>query len=344
MFLRQRSRTKEAPGFSFAFLGSKSPSIRGVYDRIIGMEDYQALLTKESFERILELTKSATDPKSLFARAQAYLGLGRQEEGLSLLLRNEEKLFEENALFYMRLVIETRLSLKEFDEAYEDASRFAERPYVSQEVEEALHGLNGYIRAKEREIFLHEEKAPSQIRLLLREEKDDFTLLQMLGKIQSDPLPYRKEVEAVVEGDAHPMVKSFALMLLLSIKSEDPVTITKGGRSFRVVPSTLHAPFTGARFESLKKDISSYTKNTSLNDVASSLFEEYIIARFPEDPLEEEEADELIPSLFLIASEYLQSEDGKTILNQFSEDIQAAIRVNAKRIQNVLDANPPLKY
>ena len=308
------------------------------------MEDLKALLAKQEFQEILKRTNGSKDPEALFYRANAYFGLGRDEEGVQTLLKNEDALYDYHPIQYMKMLLEARLALGQFDEAYEDNDRFQNKPYVSQEVEEILRNLITFIRGKERESFRKKEKTPSEVKKILKEEEDDFTVLQVLGEIQNDPSYYEEDLREVVESTRHPMVKTFALLILVSLKSTKIVVLKKNKKTYSVIPSELVPPYVGEGFSKLKSDIASYTKNTSLNDVAASLFEEYIIASYPDPLIYPDEDEVLLPSFFVLASEYLQSKDGETILSSFGEEKQNKTRQMAKFIQNILDQNPPLKY
>ena len=308
------------------------------------MEDLKTLLAKQEFQEILKRTNGSKDPEALFYRANAYFGLGRDEEGVQTLLKNEDILYDYHPIQYMKMLLEARLALGQFDEAYEDNDRFQNKPYVSQEVEEILRNLIAFIRGKERESFRKKEKTPSEVKKILKEEKDDFTVLQVLGEIQNDPSYYEEDLREVVESTRHPMVKTFALLILVSLKSTKMVVLKKNKKTYSVIPSELVPPYVGEGFSKLKSDIASYTKNTSLNDVATSLFEEYIIASYPDPLIYPDEDEVLLPSFFVLASEYLQSKDGETILSSFGDEKQNKTRQMAKIIQNILDQNPPLKY
>ncbi|MBP5216455.1 MAG: hypothetical protein J6038_01315 [Bacilli bacterium] len=308
------------------------------------MEDLKKLLAGQQFEAILKKTASSKDPEELFYRVNAYFGLGKDQEGIQTLLNNEDLLYEYHPIQYMKMLLEARLALGQFDEAYEDNERFQNKPYVSQEVEEVLRNLIAFLRGKERESFRKKERAPSEVKKILKEEEDDFTVLQVLGEIRNDPSYYEEDLRAVVGSDRHPLVKTFALLILVSLKSTKSVVLKKNKKTYSLIPSELVPPYVGEGFARLKSDIASYTKNTSLNDVATSLLEEYIIASYPEPVVYPDEDEVLLPSFFVLASNYLQSKDGETILSSFGEEKQSKTRQMAKFIQNILDQNPPLKY
>ncbi|MBO4540544.1 MAG: hypothetical protein J5736_01015, partial [Bacilli bacterium] len=153
-----------------------------------------------------------------------------------------------------------------------------------------------------------------------------------------------QEIEALVEGERHPLLKTYALLILLNIKSRNEVVLRKNNKTFRVVPAELKPPYTAEGYQRLMRDISSYTKNTSLNDVAKSLLEEYVISSYPDEVPAEGQEETLIPALFQIACEYLQSQDGEVLLSQYEEERKKAILLEKKAIQNILDGNPPIHY
>ena len=104
------------------------------------MESLKELIEKKEYQRVLELTKESKDAEALFCRVSAYLGLGRYQDARTLLVKERDALWAKNPILTMKATFETRFGLEEFDEAYQDEEDFANRPYISQEVEEVLRG------------------------------------------------------------------------------------------------------------------------------------------------------------------------------------------------------------
>ena len=179
------------------------------------MSNYKELMEKKEYLTLLEEAKGKKDPESLFFSASAYLALNDGKKALDILLSNRDILWADNPVLTMKSTFEIRFALKEFDEAYEDMKDFENRPYVSQEVEEVLRGLNGYIRANERATFHYEKMEPEELKEKLLTTKDDFMLLQLLSKVEADPSKYLSEIRSIVSSDRNDSLRTFALLLLV---------------------------------------------------------------------------------------------------------------------------------
>ncbi|MBP5091298.1 MAG: hypothetical protein J6328_01910, partial [Bacilli bacterium] len=255
------------------------------------------------------------------------------KKALDILLSNRDVLWEKNPLLLMKTNFEIRFALKEFDEAYEDMKDFENRPYVSQEVEEVLRGLPNYIRANERNTFHHEKLDEAEIREKLLNTNDDFTLLQLLGKIESNPLDYIQEIRSIASSDRNEQLKTFALLLLTQAKDGEKLVFKKNGESFELTPKDLEKPFVNDRYKKTLSFIEGGSKNTSIIQAAKSLFDNLVLAIYPKQV---EEKEKLVAASFLLlAAKYLNSsaelilsgveeEEAKKLSARFEGEIEKA--------------------
>ena len=269
------------------------------------MANYKELMERKEYLALLQEAKGKNDPDSLFYSASAYLALNDGKKALDILLSNRDSLWENNPVLLMKSTFEIRFALKEFDEAYEDMKDFENRPYVSQEVEEVLRGLNNYIRANERASFHYEKMDPEDIKEKLLSTKDDFALLQLLGKVESDPTPYLKEIRLIAAGDRNEQLRTFALLLLVQGKDDKEFSFRKRGNDYAVAPNKLEPPFINDRYKKTLMLIEGGSKNTSVIQAAKSLFDNYVLAIYPEEG--ERDLKLLSASFLSLAAKYLGS-------------------------------------
>jgi hypothetical protein len=177
------------------------------------------------------------------------------------------------------------------------------RPYVSQEVEEVLRGLNGYIRANERATFHYEKMEPEELKEKLLTTKDDFMLLQLLSKVEADPSKYLSEIRSIVSSDRNDSLRTFALLLLVQAKDEKEITFVKREKEYKLIPSTLEAPFVNETYKKTLSFIEGGSKNTSIIQAAKSLYDNEVLAIYPETG--EEDLKLNAAAYLLLAAKYL---------------------------------------
>ena len=267
------------------------------------MSNYKELMEKKEYLSLLEEAKGKKDPESLFYSASAYLALNDGKKALDILLSNRDILWADNPVLTMKSTFEIRFALKEFDEAYEDMKDFENRPYVSQEVEEVLRGLNGYIRANERATFHYEKMEPEELKEKLLTTKDDFMLLQLLSKVEADPSKYLSEIRSIVSSDRNDSLRTFALLLLVQAKDEKEITFVKREKEYKLIPSALEAPFVNETYKKTLSLIEGGSKNTSIIQAAKSLYDNEVLAIYPETG--EEDLKLNAAAYLLLAAKYL---------------------------------------
>jgi hypothetical protein len=299
------------------------------------MESLKELIEKKEYQRVLELTKESKDAEALFCRVSAYLGLGRYQDARILLVKERDALWAKNPILTMKATFETRFGLEEFDEAYQDEEDFANRPYISQEVEEVLRGLKEYIRKAERASYSKRPKSEEKIREELTSDVDDFTLLQTLGQIQKDPTPYLKEIREIATSGRNSMLRTFALLLLVGANDKSLLCFSKNGKDYEVSPAALTRPYSGPRFQQFIALLEGASRNTSIVQSAHALFDNYVLSLYPEDALDKD-LSLLVAALLILAGRYLHSdpeahdffhkhEINEEEAGEFANNIEAAI-------------------
>lgn len=302
------------------------------------MSNYKELMEKKEYLSLLEEAKGKNDPESLFYSASAYLALNDGKKALDILLSNRDILWADNPVLTMKSTLEIRFALKEFDEAYEDMKDFENRPYVSQEVEEVLRGLNGYIRANERASFHFEKIEPEELKEKLLTTKDDFALLQLLSKVEANPEEYLDETRIIALSDRNDSLRTFALLLLVQAKDKGEMLFKKRGREYKVVPAYLEAPFVNEAYKKTMSLIESGSKNTSIIQAAKSLYDNEVLAIYPEaggDDLKLNAA-----AYLLLAAKYL-SAPAELLISGIDEEKAKSL---AETIENDLEKSESVAF
>ena len=113
------------------------------------MNDLKRLYEENKFNEILELESQIKEPQDLFLLISSCLSVGDGKKAMEILLHHRDALWDHNPVLTMKADLETRAILGQFDEAYKDMDYFQNKPYVSQEVEEALRHYPKWLRQKE---------------------------------------------------------------------------------------------------------------------------------------------------------------------------------------------------
>jgi hypothetical protein len=308
------------------------------------VDSLKSLLDKKQYDLVLSLTEGCQDAPSLIYRASAYLAKGDGLDAEAILVTQRDILYSYNPAMTLKFNFEVRFVLKHFDLAYEDLAYFNEKPYVSQEVEEYLRALPNLIRTNERSSELAKNYAPEEIDRILVSSKDDYEVLTLLNYLQNVPLrDYYGDIKTVLVSERNPMVKTYALLLLVGDGYSQEVTFNKEGKVYHLIPKDLLPPYTGATFDDFVRNLSSMAADPSVASVAGSLLNDYILDVYPETVIRAKDDRLLMTALLKLAREYLHSSLGiEGYLEMYHLD-RAAVEAKAAEIGAVLAQEKLLK-
>lgn len=298
------------------------------------MDNYKTLLEKGEYELVEQLTRTSKKPKELLYRLSALLSLSRYEEAVDILVSDRDILWKENPVLTLKVNFEVRFALKEFDEAYEDLEYFQNLPYVRQEVEEVLRALPKAIREEERDSRPASPYEQEEIERIFASPKGDYELLGLLNYLRSHNAgDYKKEIREVASSpNRHSDLKTFALLILLSLGDASPLEFSKNGKTYKVVPSSLIPPFGDKEYAAITSYLSGY-KDASLGRLAASIVNETVMALYPES-LNSLGSIELIEDASLaLASSYL---------HVAAKPATAKMTKAMEAMEKLLKENPPL--
>ncbi len=308
------------------------------------MSSLRELFSNREYNEIIKETNNKTDGESLFYRAAALLSLGEKEKAMAIFKEHRKTLFSYNALATIKNDIKLRVELGEFDEAYDDLSEFEEYPYVSQSVEETLHSLPRFLREKEKEsLVAKKEMSVEEAKKRLRNPKSDLdalSTLEAISKVAVDP--FLEEIKALMQSSINDSVKTYAFLLLINCGYDGEITLNKGEKSYQMIPKNVNPPFVGPLFRDVKERLSSLSKDPSVNAVAFSLWSDYVLSLFPENPFEKDDPKTLSEAFYLLSLRYLKRDDLSSLLLERGID-EGSIEELVSRIEKALASFSPVK-
>jgi hypothetical protein len=309
------------------------------------MDSLKSLMDKKEYQLVLDLTKGSSDPEAIFYRATAYISLNQPVPATALLVENREELFKANPVLLMKVTFELRFIQKQFDEAYKDLEWFSNQPYVSQAVEEQLRAAPALIRANERAATMVKDYSPEDVEKILLTSPDDYEVLSMLSYVQSHHLSdYISLLRQITVSNRHPYVRTYALLLLLALKDQTPISFPKNGQVYRVVPSELEPPYTGDTYNDFVNAMILMAKDPAVSGTSHEILNDYIMDVYPEKVIKAKDDRLLMTAFIKLGREYLKSSLGiEGYIEMYHLDPKA-VEDQASQIKGVLDSTPVLKY
>ena len=306
------------------------------------MDSLKTLIEKKQYKLVLDLTKNNLDIDAISFRISAYLGLGQLEEALQLIKKYQSK-FKDGLFNIMRVHFEVLLTLKKYDEAFEELKYYQNLPYISQEVEEYLNEANSMIHAYERHDNKTQKRSKDEIISILKHEEDSLVLLAALNDIReyninefADLLIWfmkRKNINA--------FVATYPLLLLVHGGYDQTVSFTKNAKLYSVVPKNLEPPFVNKNYQSVIRIVEQVAKDPAISEVALSLLNELIIILYP-DNIFDIEKNLLSGALLSLAYEHFQiKRDDEALAQRLNFNKELLQDLVAKLNQDLKD-NPPV--
>lgn len=273
------------------------------------MDSLKTLMDKKSYDLVIKLTENSNDALSLFYRLSALLAVGQSEQALNLIY-TKRIILQERLAILIKIHIEILCLLKRFDDAYNELKYYEELPYESQEVEELLKAMPDYIKK--------EEMNRGQRRMMDEEEiqkrlmsKDDEEVLSALDEIKNLRVePYLLPILKIMRTYPRQVVRSFALMLLVSAKYDKEVEFLRDEQLIKVIPSSLEEPFTLSGFDSLQAfsfALQSMYHDPSIANNAMNIVSSYLLYIYPNNL--DYSPDEILVIFGYLAKRLLQIEE-----------------------------------
>jgi len=273
------------------------------------MDSFKTLFEKKQYDLIIQLTKKSNNVDDFLYCVSAFVAKGMFDEALKVLDDKKEILEKLRLPVYMKMYVDILCITNKFDEAFEKVKYFEYLPYYSQEAEEVLRSLNGYINeAKLNSIknsFAKDEE--EIIRDLM--SNDSLDVIDALNQVRDRKIDnYVLPICRILTNFPKQSVRSIALMVLVETHYSKKVKFLHQNIIMDINPSNLKSPFDG-KFQDLNDYINGYFKDPSLNNVIMKIFTTYIVYYYP-DPIPED--DTFIFALLKVACNMLNIKEMPT--------------------------------
>ncbi|MCX5774880.1 MAG: hypothetical protein NTV44_00655 [Firmicutes bacterium] len=241
------------------------------------MENLQMLLEKGEYQKVLEKTLKSQDVVSLFSRAAAYLGLGRDEDALRLIAKEHIEM-EKKLPQLIKLHVELLITLRKYDEAFDAIKHYGDLPYFSQECEELIREYPKKIRQAENAASSTGRLDDREIISTLSGQNEAKILIILEYITRQNPTRYIAPIKKLLLNPVNDFVKTFALLILVSEKYQEEVKLLKNDREFAVVPYELDPPFEGPLYEELVSKLQRHGEDPYVVNIALEILRNYIMA------------------------------------------------------------------
>lgn len=291
------------------------------------MDNIDSLFNKKEYQLVLDLTKDSKDPKELFMRVSCLVILGKLDEALDEIEKNQSLIEKHYQLKLMKLHFEILLGKKLYDEARIALKHYEDLPYVSQEVEEFMREMKDRIE-EESHPKSSQKFELDEIYDILEKETDQGKISKVLFNLKNYNVNiYIDSLKIfMLRDDVNPNFRTYALILLIDQKYNDEIKFKSSEGIISVNPTKIEPPFTSAKFnEVCKQIVVKANNNVSLTETALHLFNCYIIDTYPND-IYTDGCDKLASAFIVIANEYLGQDT-----SSFDEEVlEFAHKIKAK--------------
>ncbi len=274
------------------------------------MDSLKSLMDKKQYSLVIKITENSTDANDLFYRVSAFLALGKAEESLNVINKNQS-ILEINLSILIKIHIEILCLLDKFDEAYQKLHYYENLPYSSQQVEEILREMPNFIRAEEKRSYACKEMGDAEIGKLLTSKDSNEVLIGLDSIRDKDINRFITIISDILVNFPKQSIRSFALLLLVQKQVDKVFKFTHINEIVNVNPKELIPPFIGDEFNNLVKNLDSSFKNPVLSENAVQILSTHLLYVYPsyiqyDDP-------ELVEALYQLSMEYIHQKDGQTL-------------------------------
>lgn len=231
---------------------------------------------------------------------------GKFSEALSLLNKNSKYLLSTDPLFLIKEEIDIHLASNNKFAAIEAIKKYQALPLISVEVELYLRNradeiIKTSLKDEKKDPF---SKETLKSYLLGDEQRAFFALNYLKDNYKKDDLDLFKLVLAHQKSDS---IKRYALVIASYLDINHTFTTTLDNKEINVNPSLLEDPFTNEEVIKLRKQISEYSKNVTINHLMDEVLNLYLFNNYP-NTINKDTLNQVLPMLYLRAKMYLEPE------------------------------------
>ncbi len=270
------------------------------------MDNFETLFDKKQYELIVNLTDSSDDPKERLLRLTSLVMLNRVNDALDEIEKHQAMFDKNYPQKVMKLHFELLLQSKAYDSARIALKHYKDLPYISQEVEEYLNGMEEKINDEEHQ--KNKSLPLDEICSRYEKETDKELLLEALAYIRIYNLNSIIDSLKVLlkRDDVRQDFRAFALFALMEQDYSKEIEFLSNKGIVKVVPSKLKTPFEDERFVQVMNKIESFSEhNVTLKETSAQLFSSYVFDTFPND-IYEDGIDELAKAIVSIGKDYIR--------------------------------------
>ncbi len=278
-------------------------------------DNLYSLLEKGQYDLVLQASEGNDDIDFLFCRLLSFYATGKFDEARTLIDKKFDILKERLSLL-IKTNIESLLAANLFQEAEERMKFYSTLPYENQEVEEMLQSYPKEIKQKEKEYYEGLQKKPSsEIASILLTSKDESELISTMNEVDEENfLNCIDPLLALCVSTLSYSVRMFAFLTLVSKGySKDITFLNKDNQSITVTLKDYEVLRGGEELRKLAYSLQSNISDSSLVNIALSLYPLYYLYYFPSS--KNDESSNLGCALHIVARDYMQIEDQLTLEN-----------------------------
>ena len=274
------------------------------------MDNLAALFEKKQYQLIINATEGSVDVVAVSYRLNALIALNRFKEAINLVTIHNDLLYQKDPLKCMELHFGLLMHEKKYEEIDANLKKYEEMPYVSQKVEEFLRAIPkqaaSYRRKDENPTIMLNEEEANKIFLTSKSSNKIISTIYRLKPL--DLTPYLTSLtKLLMRKDVSDDAKTLALILLISKKINGNYSIQKNNTVYHVNPAQIVPPFTSENYLKTVKAIYQYAKDPSIQEIALSLLNQYIVVCYPNEIDHEHKVEHIALAFVALAKEYLKT-------------------------------------
>jgi hypothetical protein len=298
-------------------------------------ETIKSLFEKGEYQKLLSDTFPFCSTDDLIYRLESFWRTGNVTLAWELIDSKRVDL-EKNLPLFMEVHLDLLKSKGDLSLCIKEYEHYMDLPYHSQEIEEMLKAFHLFIINPKKEE--NKGKSIQVIKKLLSSPKEENIWSGLYSLDSKNTKNVIEELVKLLTSNHSANIKTFALLNLVSLKYENEVVIEKNGFVYKVIPSIIEPPFIGPTHEKALQILSKMDKDPSFFQMATNLYKQYIVACYPENPLEDR-LNEVITSLGVLVKRYMgldekidliceQYKITKNVLMATSEEIEIILKEN----------------
>lgn len=278
------------------------------------METLKSLFEKKQYQLIIDLKSNSRNVEDLPYLVNSYIAIGKINEAINAFETNLSNYFVSLPLYTVTTYFDLLFHVGDKTKIRKMINIFKDYPYISQEIEEIIQNYENQIfkdaKSKSKldidEIFEKIQNCDSEL--------EKLNYIHMLNDYNIQD--YVQDIVEIIKSGVSDYLKVFALLLLVNKRIDAKFSFQTSRKTYNVDVLKLYVPFVDKFYEKVTLYIESFAHNPSLSGVCIELFNQFILAIYP-DKVEEFNDDYILICLALLylGSKYLKIEFEKTLID-----------------------------